>query len=161
MSPTFQSTRLQKTRLQTECAYCWGSRHSLDAAPHCLVSIHTTCTASILYPQISKFQSTRSNASKGTIDVEIEQKYCVSIHAVYGGTTHSRIFGAILVRPRIPRGTRRLAAVSRTRMHVSTRVPRGTSNGAAHWVCNREFQSTCPARGTTMSATALTAGCQF
>jgi len=31
---------------------------------------------------------------------------------------------AILVRPRVPRGTRRLAAVSRTWMHVSTRVPR-------------------------------------
>ena len=115
MSPTFQSTRLKKTRLQTECAYCWRSRHSSDAARHDLVSIHTTCMASILrsasfnprarrgarcssssrQQASSEFQSTRSNASKGTIDVEIEQKYCVSIHAVYCGTTHSRIYGAI------------------------------------------------------------------
>ena len=32
---------------------------------------------------------------QGHNDVEIEQKYCVSIHAVHGGTTDSRIFGAI------------------------------------------------------------------
>lgn len=40
-------------------------------------------------------------------------------------------------------------------------LARGVSKGAAHWVCNWLFQSTRPARGTTMSASALTAGCQF
>ena len=176
MSPTFQSTRLQKTRLQTQCAYCWRSRHSSDAARHGLVSISTTRSG--VFHQISKFQSarprgarrssssrqqassefqsTRSNASKGAIDVEIEQKYCVSIHAVYGGTTHSRIFApSLFVHASRAGHDDWLQCPGPGCTFQPACLARGGSNGAAHWVCSLEFQSTRPARGTTMSATAL------
>ena len=104
----------------------------------------------------SEFQSTRSNASKGAIDVEIEQKYCVSIHAVYGGTTHSRIFApSLFVHASRAGHDDWLQCPGPGCTFQPACLARGGSNGAAHWVCNREFQSTCPARGTTMSATAL------
>ncbi len=182
MSPTLQSTRLRKTRLRTKCAYLLAIT-TFGQMQHGMALLQSKRRVGRLSPdeQVSIHAPARGATFQQFAATSV---IGVSIHAFEREQEHHRRRDRTEVLRFNPRCVRRnhsfpeysapslFVHASRAGRDDWLQCPgqctfqlaclaRGVSNGAAHWVCNREFQSTCPARGTTMSATALTAGCQF
>jgi len=166
MSPTFQSTRLQKTRLETSARI--AGDHDIRQMQHGMALFQSTRRVRRL--SLDQQVSIHAPAWGATFQQFAATSVIgVSIHACEREQGHHRRRDRTEVLRFNPRCVGQNHSFPNSRRHPcsstrpardATKCPgpgctfqvaclaRGVSNGAAHWVCNSEFQSTCPARGT-------------